>query len=474
MSDAGETHQLRAEVARLTARVAELEAGDSAALRDSRQRLDYALSAAHIVAWDWDPVNGHVQHSTDVNHNIRDQVTTRTDYARMIHPDDAPRVAQAFDDAYRAGTEYRAEYRILTPAGTRWIMSAGRPFETSDGGRRMSGIVLDVTARHDADDDLRESAEHLRLAIDAAQLGDWSADRATNIVELSERAAGFLGLDGPCAIPRPEVHAPIHPDDLRQLLAQIDDALERREAYVVEFRVPHAAGTRWLMMSGRGTYGDDGSLVGQIGVMQDITARRDAEERQQLLMRELNHRVKNTLAIVQALALQSRRGSTTPEAFSESFDGRLRTLSAAHSLLTRTSWQGAGVAEVAHGALQPFDTAGQRIAMAGPPVLLASSVALNLALGLHELATNALKYGSLSGESGTVSLEWSIDGDALMVRWLERGGPVVVLPERRGFGVRLIKDGVTREVGGAATLDFRPEGLICELRLPLSDKVRPL
>lgn len=473
-----EVDALRAEVARLTARVAELEAGDAfthGELIENRARLDYALSAAGIVAWDWDPVTGHVLHSTDVNQNLDARVGSRAEFAKMIHPEDAARTAAAFEAAFRGGTEYRQEYRIVTPAGTRWIMSAGRTFDSPDGRRRMSGIMMDVTARHDADAQLRDAGEQLRLAVEAAQLGTWSVDRTTDIVTISDQAATFYGITGDRSFSRFDLHAMVPLEDLEPIRDHIEQALQRGEPYAVEHRVVRRDGsTIWLLMSGRGTYDEQGALIGQIGVMQDITARRESEARQQLLMRELNHRVKNTLAIVQALALQSQRGAPSPRDFAIAFDGRLRALSTAHSLLTSQSWQGAEIAEVVHGALKPFDASGLRIAVDGCRVRLAASVALNLSLALHELATNATKYGALSVELGTVALSWRSELDELVVDWRERGGPAVVEPETRGFGARLIENGVTREVGGTATLGFEPDGLACTIRLPLSAKVRLL
>lgn len=477
METASEADSLRAEVARLTARIAELEAGDvstSAALAESRQRMDYALGVAGIVTWDWDPVSGHVLHSYDVNHNLSGQVSTRSEFVRLIHPDDAVPTAAAFEKAFREGTEYRHEYRIVTAAGTRWILSAGRPFDTPDGRRRMSGVMFDVTARHDADDRLRAADERLRLAVDAAQLGDWSVDVAAGVTNLSERAAALFGLAGQTIVPRDSLQSLVHPDDVEQVSHDIDDAIGRRDSYAVEYRIQRAGVEVWILAAGRGQYDGSGALTGLIGVVADVTARREAEERQQVLMRELNHRVKNTLAIVQALALQSRRNSDSPEAFALSFDGRLRALSAAHSLLTSNSWQGVGIGEVALAALQPFDTAGQRIAIGGPPVMLGASVALNFALAFHELATNAVKYGALSNDDGRIAVDWLVADAALSLEWRETGGPPAADPTRRGFGLRLIREGVTRDAGGTATLDFAPAGLSCTFRLPLSEKVRPL
>jgi two-component sensor histidine kinase len=189
--------------------------------------------------------------------------------------------------------------------------------------------------------------------------------------------------------------------------------------------------------------------------------RGEAERRQGLLINELNHRVKNTLATVQSMAAQSMRPDRTPAEGREAFVSRLIALSTAQNLLTTEGWQSAEIADVVNLALAPFDEeAGARFTVEGPPVRLGAQHALALAMALHELAVNAAKFGALSAETGRVEVSWRREEDDQMVfAWREAGGPRVQAPARRGFGTRLIQDGLARELRGRTRIEHPPEGL---------------
>lgn len=219
-----------------------------------------------------------------------------------------------------------------------------------------------------------------------------------------------------------------------------------------------------------------GAIVGIAGVSVDVTERRALEDdlRQKehhlrLLVAELNHRVKNTLSVVQSIAHQSlSKAGPSPEV--AAFEGRLRALADAHNLLTSKNWEGATMREVVTQALTAF-TSGRdhRFTLTGPHVSLHPQAAVNLTLAVNELATNASKYGSLSTEEGSVAVEWSVDGHGqLQIQWQERGGPLVKEPRKRGFGTRMIERVLSAELGGTAELSFRPQGLLCTVRAPTS------
>jgi two-component sensor histidine kinase len=200
------------------------------------------------------------------------------------------------------------------------------------------------------------------------------------------------------------------------------------------------------------------------GAQREIAERTRAEEHQRLLINELNHRVKNTLATVQSLASQIRRGAQDPRASYEAFTARLMALSRAHDVLTRQRWEGADLKEIAAGAVQLFDLDGGRFVLKGPSVWLEPHTALALAMALHELATNAAKYGALSVAGGKVDLSWSVmpngdDGLALELVWRESGGPEVRRPIRKGFGSRLLERGLAAELNGEVTVEYLPAGL---------------
>lgn len=197
------------------------------------------------------------------------------------------------------------------------------------------------------------------------------------------------------------------------------------------------------------------------GVMRDVTERTRVEELQQLMVNELNHRVKNTLATVQSIALQTLRNAGSPEPVRHDLTERLLALAKAHDVLTRESWDGAEFADVVDSAIEAHGVAA-RVTRTGVPIRLAPTSALALAMTLHELFTNAAKYGALCAEAGRISIDWRPSGDGFILTWTERGGPTVTAPSRRGFGFRMI-EGLARDLAGDADLAFQPAGLICTI-----------
>lgn len=214
-----------------------------------------------------------------------------------------------------------------------------------------------------------------------------------------------------------------------------------------------------------------GQLISVNVQILDITERTRAEETQRLLIGELNHRVKNTLASVQAIATQTLRHSSGPSDFAPTFVGRIHALARAHSLLSATTWQGASLKELVEGQLLTGTVAAEQLEIAGPDVELAPEPALHLALVLHELVTNAHKYGALSVPEGRAVLNWSIADGQLVLDWIERDGPPVAPPARKGFGSALIERSLRSE-GGGAEASYAPEGLSWRLRLPANAQIQ--
>jgi PAS domain S-box-containing protein len=213
-----------------------------------------------------------------------------------------------------------------------------------------------------------------------------------------------------------------------------------------------------------------GRVIGIFSEAIDITEHKRTLDHQGLLINELNHRVKNTLATVQSIAFQSLKHSQTVEHAHERIENRLIALSRVHDVLTQESWDSAELRTIVHQAISPFESVDlQRFAISGPAIKLPPQQVLPLSMAVHELLTNALKYGALSVPSGWISISWDIapDGKTLSLRWDENGGPPVKAPSKRGFGTRLIERGLAQELGGAVTIEFDPSGVICAITIPL-------
>jgi two-component sensor histidine kinase len=250
--------------------------------------------------------------------------------------------------------------------------------------------------------------------------------------------------------------------------------LDGPQAYDIEYRTIGLDDgiERWCSAKGRAEF-ENGEVSRFIGTIRDIGKLKRAEAQQQMLTRELEHRMKNTMAMVGAIASQTFRTAATKEDARTIFDARLAALNQAHDILTQSSWTSASMPTVIAGALAPHRTGEKRIRVSGPEVELTAKQALSLALALHELATNATKYGALSVPDGTITIDWAChtgsDGPALGFVWRESGGPVVAPPTRRGFGSRLIEGTLSADFGSSVKIEFLPEGLTCRFETRLSD-----
>ena len=239
----------------------------------------------------------------------------------------------------------------------------------------------------------------------------------------------------------------------------------------IEFEHLRPGGSRWYRISGVPVHAA-GRVSGALVAIVDIDQEKRAAEHQRLLVNELNHRVKNTLATVQSISAQTLRAAPTAEGAREALEMRLLALSRAHDVLTRENWEGASLGEVVAQAVEPFRAAGEnRLHAAGPDVRLTPRMALALAMALQELATNAVKYGALSNASGKVDIAWTVHNGTLpprlALRWTEREGPPVAAPQRRGFGSRLIERSLAQDLNGIVQIDFAPEGVECFVDAPL-------
>ncbi|WP_018698321.1 sensor histidine kinase [Amorphus coralli] len=259
------------------------------------------------------------------------------------------------------------------------------------------------------------------------------------------------------------------------IIALKKEAMETEEVQSAEVRVHMDDEVRWFVLTAEPDFAPDGDLRGVICAAVDITERKDYEQRMRLVMRELSHRSKNLLAVVQAIARQTAQQSETVSEFLGKFGERVRALAGAQDLLVAGNWSGASLRDVVHGQLGHYTPEDQdRIIVEGPDIRLSPDAMQTLSLALHELATNAAKYGALSNEVGKVGVTWSVDADApiLDLRWTEEGGPPVTKPSRRGFGRVVIERNVARSLEADVNLDFAPDGFKASFRIPL-EQIRP-
>lgn len=321
---------------------------------------------------------------------------------------------------------------------------------------------------------LRLEEQRRAIALDAAALASWVWDVRAKTVDCDAMLSQMLNLPRATRLTARDVLRAVDRRDVKETEERFLDAVGGEDQYSGEFRVKGFDPPRWLATRGRVIERDEAGRPTLIfGVNFDVTERRLGDERQRLLLRELNHRVKNTLATVQALATQTVRHAGDSGEFLAAFSGRLQALGAAHSLLSDREWRGIGIRELVHLETRPFDAKdGERIHVSGPNIFLTPDQAVGLGLILHELSNNALQYGALSG-SGTVDLSWKAHGGSkdrkLTIVWTERGGPEVSPPSRQGFGSILIRRGLAKVLSSEVEHEFRPEGVHAKISIPLEN-----
>lgn len=341
--------------------------------------------------------------------------------------------------------------------------------QLSQRGSNAAVLPAPDTAELDA---LRRTLERQKSAFDlamtASQMGTWRYTIADNICVYDENAQRLYGLTEARFVHDEEgVKAKFHADDMAPMWSRIAAAFDPQGAgrYAVDYRVKQPDGLwRWLSASGIVEFEGEGAAkkpVAIVGASRDLTERKQAEQLQRLLLDELNHRVKNTFAVVQALAAHTLRGARDLPSARAALDKRLTSMAKAHDLLTARSWAGADFKRVVAGALEAFPP--ERIRMSGDPVEISARHTLTLSMALHELATNAAKYGALSGAEGVVTVEWKVEDGVLHLVWQESGGPPVAEPGRKGFGSRLLERLLARELEGTIALDYAPSGLCCRI-----------
>jgi two-component sensor histidine kinase/CheY-like chemotaxis protein len=322
---------------------------------------------------------------------------------------------------------------------------------------------------------LLESEQRRSLAIAAGKMGSWDWDWVNGDWMWDEGQYGIFGVDPTAFVVTPvSVQALLHPDDIDELRKAMVQFNKGARSYEAEFRVIRPDGeVRWCVGTAAATVDKGGRVIRVSGVTVDITERKRAEERQNLLAREVDHRAKNALALAQSIVRLTR--SENVKAYIQAVEGRINALARVHTVLSLSNWQGAEIGRLVDEELAPYST-GDQVAFSGSQIQLQPATAQTLALALHELVTNSAKYGALSTVSGRVSINWWIEAEILRMVWEERDGPVVQKPLSRGFGTRSVIASIESQLGGQADFDWRSEGLVCRLSVPLMPDVatRPL
>lgn len=403
---------------------------------------------------------------------------------RFFTGDGQPLRQSRLSEVLKTGQAVRDEEVLVERAdGTQVAILLNIDPLTDSAGRLIGAIncFQDVTDRkqvyealNQSRQDLRRQQERWASTYEHAAIGIVESDAEGRFLRINESICTITGLTREQLLGW-RLFSRTHPDD-----RDMDEELYRRQVagdigfYSIEKRFVRPDGrTIWCSIRSSTVRDDDGKFLYGVRVVQDITERKEAEQRQKLLVDELNHRVKNTLATVQSLAAQTLHGADSIDAFRRAFEGRLIALSQAHDQLTRRHWRSADLRDIVTSATSPYvDRAEAQIVGKGEDVTVAPRTALTLALALHELTTNAVKYGALSTPKGRVEIQWTVQRESdrpqvLSIEWRECDGPSVQEPKRRGFGSRFVEGSIKIELQGSAQLHFEPDGLRCAIQIPL-------
>jgi PAS domain S-box-containing protein len=321
---------------------------------------------------------------------------------------------------------------------------------------------------------LLQSEQRRSLALAAGSMGSWDWDLSTSKIVWDEGQHAIYGVTpGEFSVTPANFKVLILPEDWERLQVGMDALLRDGAPHQAEYRIRRPSGEiRWCSSTAAASQDETGKVVRISGVTMDITERKDAEERQALLAREVDHRAKNAMAIVQSIVRLTKAESILE--YANVIEGRIKALSRAHALLSDARWQGAEMAKLVEEELAPYRSGhADRIRISGPKVVLEPTTAQTLALALHELSTNAVKYGSLSQASGRLELNWDVLPKEIVVTWRESGGPAAQKPSQTGFGAKIITSSIERQLEGKVSFDWRREGLFCELRAPRRQAAEP-
>lgn len=449
-------------------------ARSEAELADAQQRLSLALSGGGLGVWDWNLATGSVSYDARwgamIGYTSDELEGNFAFWEDRVHPDDLPGIMEKVQGHLRGETaSFACEHRLRHKSGEWiWILSCGRVFERNSLGEatRAVGVHVNVSEQKKAEAALREREEMLRAATDHASVGLVSLDLQRRYRFANPAYSKILGLPADLVGKRPaDVLASIYET---QLAPQLDRAYAG-ERVLYELKLP-AKGQGKLnhySVAYEPELDANGRVCGVVIVIFDITERKRAEERQALLIRELDHRVKNVLSRMSVVIARSQEGATSVDGFLMAIEGRIHSMAKTHSRLSRNQWTGVNLRALVDDELEPYRTAHNTLVL-GDDVELEPDAAQVVSMVLHELATNAAKYGALASDGGRVEVSWTEqerDGiRSLALTWIEQGVGPVQKPMRESYGTEVIRELVRYELGGTTELTFGPDGVRAELR----------
>lgn len=452
----------------------------------SEERFRQFGDASRGVLWIRDAETLQWQYLTPAFETIyglsRKEACSGDDFGNWLNfmlPEDRPD-ALASIEKVRGGAHVNFEYRIrrASDGAIRWLRNIDFPMRNEAGRVSMiGGISEDVTDAKLAQQQLERSEGRLRSAVEVGQLGLWDWNVVTGELHWSDEHFRMEGYDVGEVTPSYENWAKrLHPDDRKGAENALKRSMELQEDYAREFRVVHPDGTvRWLAGRGRFFYDKSGRPLRMIGAMVDTTERREWEERQAVLVAELQHRVRNILSVVRSVFSRTMEMNGSVEELANHFKGRLDSLARTQIVVTQTA---SGIVDletlIRDELLSVGISDGQRLFVGGPHITLPSRLAEPIGLAIHELTTNALKYGALRFDTASLSVEWSVnigDGEArkLNIIWTEHGVPVLSVNPSHGFGSELIEEALPYRLGADTSLEFRGNGIRCTISVPLPD-----
>lgn len=333
-------------------------------------------------------------------------------------------------------------------------------------GRTADGSGPDELQRRVSD--LTAAEDRLQFTLKAGGLGTWTLDVPRQRLVVSALCKANFGRGVSDGFTYQDLQSSIHPDDYDRWMQTLHAAWEGDGDFHIEYRINLPDDSlRWIEIRAQTRFDDQHRPLAMSGISLDITDRKEAEAYRILVTQEMGHRVKNTLATVQSIVNQSLRAELPSDVLRKVVAQRIEALSGAHDILAENDWDVAGLRQTVERALRPFNADG-RIHYFGPDMEIRHAVSSALTLALHELATNAVKYGALSGDNGRVRVEWSRQGDDFVLTWDEIGGPPVSPPSRTGFGSRMIEQVLSATVEGTGTVEYRKQGVHFELRAKLT------